>query len=82
MLLGTFKTVFNSLFLVPTKTDTQHHMVVMERCCTLKKDRDRDTDRDRDEGSKRNFQGQVVCSPTLDTWRALAVFLENTMGTL
>lgn len=78
MLLGTFKTVFNSLFLVPTKTDTQHHMVAMERCCTLKKDRDRDRDR----GRKRNLQGQMVCSPLLDTRRALAAFMENTMGTL
>lgn len=32
MLLGTFKTVFNSVFLVPTKTNTLHHMVKMERC--------------------------------------------------
>lgn len=74
MLLGTFKTVFNSLFLVPTKTDTRHHVVVMERCCTLKKDRDRGRDR----GRKRNLQGQMVCSPPLDTWHAL----ENRIVTL
>lgn len=71
MLLGTFKTVFNSLFLVPTKTDTRHHMVVMERCCTLKKD----GDRDRDRGRERNLQGQMVCSPLFLThgvlWQCL-----------
>ena len=31
MLLGTFKTVFNSVFLVPTKTNTPRHMAKMER---------------------------------------------------
>lgn len=32
MLLGTFKTVFNSVFLVPPKTNTPHHMAKMGRC--------------------------------------------------
>lgn len=40
MLLGTFKTVFNSLFLVPTKTNTPHHMAKMERCSVLKSGRE------------------------------------------
>lgn len=31
MLLGTFKTVFNSVFLVPTKTNTLHHKATVER---------------------------------------------------
>lgn len=31
MLLGTFKTVFNSVFLVPTKTNTLHHKATIER---------------------------------------------------
>lgn len=40
MLLGTFKTVFNSVFLVPTKTNTPHHMAKMERCSALKSGRE------------------------------------------
>lgn len=40
MLLGTFKTVFNSLILVPTKTNTPHHMAKMERCSVLKSGRE------------------------------------------
>ena len=32
MLLGTFKTVFNSQFLEPTKTNTLQHMAKIERC--------------------------------------------------
>lgn len=32
MLLGTFKTVFNHVFLVPTKTNTLHHMANVDRC--------------------------------------------------
>lgn len=39
MLLGTFKTVFNSVFLVPTKTNTPHHMAKMEGCGVLKSGR-------------------------------------------
>lgn len=31
MLLGTFKTVFNSVFLVPTKTNTLHRKAMVER---------------------------------------------------
>lgn len=31
MLLGTFQTVFNSVFLVPTKTNTLHHKATAER---------------------------------------------------
>lgn len=46
MLLGTFKTVFNSVFLVPTKTNTPHHMAKMERCCVLKEKRERECERD------------------------------------
>lgn len=37
MLLGTFKTVFNSVFLVPPKTNTLHRKATVER-------RDRQTD--------------------------------------
>lgn len=36
MLLGTFKTAFISVFLVPSKTNTPHHMATMERCSVLK----------------------------------------------
>lgn len=47
MLLGTFKTVFNSVFLVPTKTNTPHHMAKMERCSALQSWRGRWRGRDR-----------------------------------
>lgn len=39
MLLGTFKTVFNSVFLVPTKTNTPHHMAKMEMQWPKKRNR-------------------------------------------
>lgn len=46
MLLGTFKTVFNSVFLVPTKTNTPHHMAKMERCSALKSGREMKRERE------------------------------------
>lgn len=39
MLLGTFKTVFNGVFLVPPKTNTPHHMAKKERRSILQCER-------------------------------------------
>lgn len=49
MLLGTFKTVFNSVFLVGTKNKTPHHMAKMERRSILEGEGERWGERDREE---------------------------------
>lgn len=49
MLLGTFKTVFNSVFLVPTKTNTPYHMAKKQRVRRDKRKKERDRDRDRED---------------------------------
>lgn len=41
MLLGTFKTMFNSVFLVPTKTNTPYHMAKKQKVLQDKRKKER-----------------------------------------
>lgn len=59
MLLGTFKTVFNSVFLVPTKTNTPHHMAKMERPKEWERDGGREIERRRDFINKDSHSGAL-----------------------
>lgn len=72
MLLGTFKTVFNSVFLVGTKNKTPHHMAKVERRTILERGR-----KTREEIERRRMyfslhqQSFTIWCPFLDTRHGL-----------
>lgn len=62
-----FKTVFNSVFLVPTKTNTPHHMAVMEGCCVPNSIREEDKEKGRRDDTLHQQRLTFWC-PFPDTW--------------